>query len=92
MHSLYQQLTVFNIDPAVFQVDASGTQAFHLCALQLHTRFQRFQNKILVARFTVCGDGFGRRTLFGGCHATRLLSPFLLYQYTIFSRFCKSRF
>jgi len=67
---------VFDIDPAVLQVHAAGTQAFHLGAFQLHAGLQRFQNEVFMARFTVGGDGFGRRTLFGGCHGARLLSPF----------------
>ena len=76
VHSLDQQLAVFDIDPAVFQVHAAGTQALDLSAFQLNAGLQRFQNEILVARFAVGGDGFGRRALLGGCHAARLLSPF----------------
>ena len=86
VHPLYQQLAIFNIYPAVLQVDPAGPQAFHLGAFELHTGLQRFQNKIFVARFAVGGDALGRRALLCGCHAARLLSPFrLLFQYTIFS-------
>lgn len=76
MHSLDQQLTVLNIDPAVFQVHAAGTQALDLGAFQLNAGLQRFQNEILVARFPVCGNRLGCRTLFGRCHSARLLSRF----------------
>ena len=75
MHSLYQQFTILNIDPAVFQVDPSGTQALDLRTFQFNTGFQRFQNEVFMARFTVCGNGFCCRTLLSGCHSARLLSP-----------------
>ena len=74
VHSLDQQLAVLNIDPAVFQVDAAGTQALDLGAFQLDARFQRFEHEILVTRLAVCGDGLCRRTFLGRCHEARLLS------------------
>lgn len=74
MHSLDQQLAVLNIDPAVLQVDAAGTQALDLGAFQLDARFQRFEHEILVTRLAVCGDGLCRRTFLGRCHEARLLS------------------
>ena len=76
VHALDQQFAVLNVHPAVLQVDPAGTQAFDLGALELNAGLQRFQNEILMARFAVGGDGFGRRALLGGCHAARLLSPF----------------
>jgi hypothetical protein len=75
MHSLYQQFTILNIDPAVLQVDPSGTQALDLRTFQFNAGFQRFQNEVFMARFTVCGNGFCCRTLLSGCHSARLLSP-----------------
>ena len=74
VHSLDQQLAVLNVDPAVFQVYAAGTQALDLGAFQLNAGLQRFQNEVLVARFPVCGNRLGCRTLFGRCHSARLLS------------------
>lgn len=74
VHSLDQKLAVLNIDPAVLQVDAAGTQALDLGAFQLDARFQRFEHEILVTRLAVCGDGLCRRTFLGRCHEARLLS------------------
>ena len=76
VHALDQQFAVLNVHPAVLQVDPASPQAFDLGALELNAGLQRFQNEILVARFAVGGDGFGRRALLSGCHAARLLSPF----------------
>ena len=87
MHSLDQQLAVLNIDPAVFQVYAADTQALDLGAFQLNAGLQRFQNKILVARFPVCGNRLGCRTLFGRCHSARSFLS-LWYRYVSISYFC----
>lgn len=93
MHSLYQQFTILNIDPAVFQVDPSGTQALDLRTFQFNAGFQRFQNEVFMARFTVCGNGFvAGRSLVGAIPRASFLHCGLLYQYTIFLWFCKGCF
>ena len=100
MHSLYQQFTILNIDPAVLQVDPSGTQALDLRTFQFNAGFQRFDDKILVARFTVLGNH-----LFAGlflCHQAHLLSkpffpaahksiPLRGIQYNAVKSFCQAK-
>ena len=73
VHALDDQFAAVNVHPAVFQVDAAGTQALDLGAFQLDAGFQRFHHKVFVARFPVGGDGFGGRFFLGG-HPARLLS------------------
>ena len=90
-HSLDQKLAVLNIDPAVLQVDAAGTQALDLGAFQLDARFQRFEHEILVTRLAVCGDGLCRRTFLGRC-MKRASFPLLSCHYITFCWIFKSDF
>ena len=85
MHSLYQQFTILNIDPAVFQVDPSGTQALDLRTFQFNAGFQRFQNEVFMraSRFVAMVFVAGR-SLVGAIPRASFLHCGLLYQYTIF--------
>ena len=59
-----------------YRIHTGSTMKSGIGAFQLNAGLQRFQNEILVARFPVCGNRLGCRTLFGRCHSARLLSRF----------------
>lgn len=83
VHAFQDDLTIINICPGILQVDPAGTQAFDLGADQFNAGFQRFDDKILVVRFTVLGNhllpGFScaiKRTSFQSRFPLQHASPF----------------
>ena len=93
MHSLYQQFTILDIDPAVLQVDPSGTQLltsvpFSSTPVSSASRTKySWRASRFVAMVFVAG-----RSLVGAIPRASFLHCGLLYQYTIFLWFCKGCF
>ena len=58
VHTVYKNLTVLYLAPAVFKVYPAAADGFNLGADKLDSCLQRLYNEIFMPSLTVFGDGF----------------------------------
>ena len=58
VHSQHIQFAILDFDPSILQIDFACTKTLDLCTDKCNSGLQRFQNKVVMARLAVDGDGF----------------------------------
>ena len=86
MHSQHIQFAILDFDPSVLQIDLACTKALDLCTDKCNSGLQRFQNKVIMARLAVDGDGFYAFRL---CRMKRLLCCSSEYKNIAIERSCQ---